>query len=80
MASTSSFRKFDTADHVGNVYVAFVEFVGSIDYEYEGAGRVAPAGTVDNPAWLDVICRKTLRQRRLQWIVPQSHLRKLLEN
>ena len=33
MASTSSFSKFDPADHVGNVYDAFIEFVGSFDYE-----------------------------------------------
>ena len=63
MTSTSSISKFDPADHAGNVYDAFTEFVGSFTYEYEALGRVAPAGTADVEAWLELDKRKILLSR-----------------
>ena len=58
MASAHSIRKFDPADHPGNVYDAFSDFVDSFKYEYEAIAKPAPAGTADVAGWTALDKRK----------------------
>ena len=51
MASAQGLQKFDPADHPGNVYDAFCDFVDSFTYVYEAVAKPAPAGTADLDAW-----------------------------
>ena len=63
MASTLHLRKFDPTEHVGNVYDAFVDFLGSFAYEYEVLAKPPPAGTLDAAAWTQQDKRKYLLGR-----------------
>ena len=61
MASTHGLRKFDPADHPGNLYDAFCDFVDSFAYEYAAIARPAPTGTPDLAAW-------TAQEKRIQFL------------
>ena len=63
MASTPHLRKFDPTEHMGNVYDAFVDFLGSFAYEYEVLAKQPPAGTTDLAAWTQQDKRKYLLGR-----------------
>ena len=63
MASTQHFRKFDPADHSGNVYEAFVEFINAFAYEYDAISKPPPAGTENPAAWILLDKRKQLLGR-----------------
>ena len=60
MASTPHLRKFDPAEHIGNVYDAFLDFLGSFAYEYEVLAKQPPTGTADTNAWTQQDKRKFL--------------------
>lgn len=63
MASTPQLRKFDPTEHVGHVYDAFVDFLGSFAYEYEVLAKQPPTGTTDTAAWTQQDKRKYLLGR-----------------
>ena len=50
--------KFDPADHPGNLYEAFTEFIDSFRYEYEAIAKAPPTGTADADAWIQQDRRK----------------------
>ena len=58
MTSTLALRKFDPAEHPGNVYESFIEFIESFEYEYEAIAKQPPAGTTDIPGWTALDKRK----------------------
>ena len=60
---TSALQKFDPAEHVGNLYDAFVEFIEAFAYEYEAIAKQPPAGTADTAAWFEQDKRKQLLGR-----------------
>ena len=62
--ASAHFTKFDPAEHPGNLYDAFCEFIDAFKYEYEALpGRTAPTGTVDTAAWTEQDKRKQLLGR-----------------
>ena len=63
MTSTLALRKFDPAEHPGNVYESFIEFIESFEYEYEAIAKQPPAGTADVPGWTALDKRKQLLGR-----------------
>ena len=55
--------KFDPADHPGNLYEAFGEFIDSFKYEYDAIAKAPPTGTTDVDAWIQLDKRKQLLGR-----------------
>ena len=62
MASTQ-LPKFDPAEHAGNVYDSFVEFIEAFAYEYEAIAKPPPTGTTDVTAWTELDKRRQLLGR-----------------
>ena len=50
MAAPPQMSKFDPADHPGNLFEAFGEFIDSFRYEYDVIAKALPAGTDDTAA------------------------------
>ena len=63
MASAQMLHKFDPAEHPGNTYDAFCEYVESFAYEYEAIAKAPPAGTTDVAGWIAVDKRRQLLGR-----------------
>ena len=62
--ASAHFAKFDPAEHPGNLYDAFCEFIDAFAYEYEALpGRTPPTGTTDTAAWTELDKRKQLLGR-----------------
>ena len=62
--ASAHFTKFDPAEHPGNLYDAFCEFIDAFAYEYEALpGRTAPTGTTDVEAWTELDRRRQLLGR-----------------
>ena len=51
MASAQHLMKFDPAEHAGNVFEAFTDFIEAFAYEYAAIAKPAPTGTENVPAW-----------------------------
>ena len=63
MTAPPQMLKFDPADHPGNLYEAFGEFIDSFQYEYEAIAKAPPTGTTDTAAWTQQDKRKQLLGR-----------------
>ena len=61
--ASAPFSKFDPADHPGNVYDKFCEFIDAFGYEYEAFAKPAPTGTDNVNAWAEQDKRKQLLGR-----------------
>ena len=72
MASTR-LRQFDPAEHPGNVYDAFCEFVDRFTYEYEAVAKPAPTGTTDLEAWTAIDKRKQFLGRYSSWNLQKDY-------
>ena len=72
MASTR-LRQFDPAEHPGNVFDAFCEFVDRFTYEYEAVAKPAPTGTTDLEAWTAIDKRKQFLGRYSSWNLQKDY-------
>ena len=63
MASAPTFSKFDPADHPGNVFDKFCEFIDAFGYEYEAFAKPPPTGTPNVGAWTEQDKRRQLLGR-----------------
>ena len=66
MASTH-LRQFDPAEHPGNVYDAFCEFLDRFAYKYEAFAKPATTGTANTDAWIAVDKPKQFLGRYASW-------------
>ena len=64
--STSALQrltKFDPAEHPGDLYDSFCDFIDSFAYEYEALSRGPPAGHANPAEWSEQDKRKQLLGR-----------------
>ena len=65
--ASARLRQFDPAEHPGNTYDAFCEFIDRFAYAYEADAKPAPAGTDDTAAWTAIDKRKQFLGRYASW-------------